>query len=385
MLGEVARTLVGPEGEQALAAAASHADPTSLSAATALRKDFAPELAAAALNQIALRRRARVKFGDAAGAMFFTPAGLEQATRPEVAKWRAQRLARAGVRRVVDLGCGIGADAMAFRDAGIAVRAVELDEATAVFAAANLGPEVPVTVGRAEDEPLADDEVAFCDPARRNERGRLWRAEDFTPGWDFVTALLERPAGACIKLGPALPHAMIPDTVRARWISHRGDVVEVALTSDGLAGPASRGALLLPSGFRVESDRSQPAVGELGAFVFEPDGAIIRSGAVGAIARDLGLWRIAPDIAYLTGDEPVESPAVTMFRVCDVLPYKEKVLRQWVESHDIGTLEIKKRGIEVDPAELRARLRPRGAHSATLILAPSPAGAYALVVERPRG
>ena len=44
-----------------------------------------PDLAAAALTQASLRRQARAKFGDAAAELFFTRAGLEQATRPEVA------------------------------------------------------------------------------------------------------------------------------------------------------------------------------------------------------------------------------------------------------------------------------------------------------------
>ena len=46
--------------------------------------------------------------------LFFTRDGLEQASRPEVADHHAARFAAAGVRRVVDLGCGIGADALAF-------------------------------------------------------------------------------------------------------------------------------------------------------------------------------------------------------------------------------------------------------------------------------
>ena len=49
------------------------------------------------------------------------------------ARWRAQRFAEAGVQEVWDLGCGIGADAMAFADAGLYVVAVELDPETAAL------------------------------------------------------------------------------------------------------------------------------------------------------------------------------------------------------------------------------------------------------------
>src|SRR5215213_7902025 len=49
--------------------------------------------AAAALTQVALRRKAAAKFGADADRMFFTRAGLEQATRRVVADLRAARLA----------------------------------------------------------------------------------------------------------------------------------------------------------------------------------------------------------------------------------------------------------------------------------------------------
>ena len=44
-------------------------------------------------------------------------------------------------------------------------------------------------------------------------------------------------------------------------------------------------------------------------------------------------------------------------------------------------LEIKKRGFDVDPAELRRRLRC-GPNSATLVISRTPVGAIAAIVER---
>ena len=108
--------------EELLAAAMAEPDPGSLAAATRLRRVAEPEQAAAALQQAALRRQAVAKFGAAAETMFFTRDGLEQATRPAVADQHAQRFLAAGVRRVVDLGCGIGADALAFARARLGGR-----------------------------------------------------------------------------------------------------------------------------------------------------------------------------------------------------------------------------------------------------------------------
>ncbi len=118
-----------------------------MAAATALRRNWTPGQAAAVLTQAELRRRAVTKFGEAAGRLFFTRDALEQATRSDVARWRAERLRDAGATQVVDLGCGIGADALAFAAAGLDVVAVEFDPATAVLAAANLGDAGRVVCG----------------------------------------------------------------------------------------------------------------------------------------------------------------------------------------------------------------------------------------------
>jgi hypothetical protein len=104
-----------------------------------LRKDgHAPALVAAVLNQSKLRSRAMPKFGPFAERMLFTEAGLEQATRLKVAALHAGRFRDAGVTSVADLGCGIGADALALAAIDLRVTGVERDEVTAAIAAYNL-------------------------------------------------------------------------------------------------------------------------------------------------------------------------------------------------------------------------------------------------------
>src|SRR5699024_11026611 len=97
-----------------------------------------PDLVSALLTQSRLRARAQAKFGPFAAEMLFTPAGLEQATRLTVGAHHAGRYAAAGVTRVADLGCGIGADAMALSGLGVPVLAVDRDETTAALATVNL-------------------------------------------------------------------------------------------------------------------------------------------------------------------------------------------------------------------------------------------------------
>ena len=379
-----ARWLVSADASDALARAAAEADPGSLAAAERLRKSLPAGRAAAVLGQAVLRRRASVKFGPRASTLFFTADGLEQATRGSVAAWRAERVRAAGLRRVLDLGCGLGADALAFLAAGLEVVAIESDETTAVLAAANLGQ--PVLVGDAADlvADSADDHTAiFCDPARRTSAGRSWRVEDLSPPWSFVTGLLAHRT-ACVKLGPGLPQALIPDGVTATWVSDTSDLVELSLWSK--AWGTTRDAVLLPTG-QVLSDDGRPhsretAAPSVGSTLYEPDPAVIRAGLVDRLAEDLGAARFQAGIAYLAAPERRVTPFATAFEVLDVIDVGEKALRAWVRRERIGTLEIKKRGIDIDPAVLRRRLKLSGPASATLVLTPTQGGARALVVRR---
>ncbi|MEK9987964.1 MAG: SAM-dependent methyltransferase, partial [Aquiluna sp.] len=67
-----------------------------------------------------------------------------------------------------------------------------------------------------------------------------------------------------------------------------------------------------------------------------------------------------------TGAE-IESPWLTRYKVIDELPLQEKAIRQYLTKQDIGRLEIKKRGVDIEPELLRKRLKLKGSGAATLI------------------
>lgn len=349
-----------------------------------LRRDETdPDRASAALGQASLRRSAVVKFGDEAQRMYFTPDGLEQATHPRVAEHRAARLALAA-GTVVDLGCGIGSDLVALSRAGLIAAGVDTDPLRVAVAQANLaalGMVGAVTVADAAAVSRDGFDASFVDPARRSGRGRELGTDGWTPPWDFVLEVLTRRGIA--KLAPGLPHDLIPSRVEAEWVSLQGQVKEAALWSPDLSTCRRRATVIGPGGLATltDEDDAEVDVREVGAFLYEPDGAAIRAGLVTAVAAGVRGALVDPQLAYVTSDEAYRTPFARGFRVLEEVPHRDKPLRQLLHARGIGRLTIKKRGVDIVPEELRKRLALAGDQEATLVLARIGTGVRAFLVE----
>ena len=347
-----------------------------------------PGLVAAVLSQSKLRARAEAKFGPFAERMLFTEAGLEQATRLSVAAMHAGRFQSAGVSWVADLGCGIGADALAIAALELEVTAVERDEVTAAIAAFNLAPWSNARVENldAEDVDLAGVDGVYLDPARRNATKRLKNPSDWSPSLDFAFGLAQRlPTG--VKLGPGIDRDLIPDDAEAQWVSVDRDVVELGLWFGALARPGIRRAALVMGAhgaaeLTASADSDDAEVGALGEYIFEPDGSVIRARLIGDLARRLDARMVSDSIAYVTSDAPAATPFASCFRVVANFALDQRTIKRELAARAIGTLEIKKRGVDIDPAEFRTALAPKGDESATLILTRVQGKRRALLVER---
>ncbi len=365
------------------------ADGDPVRAATAVRRVEADaERAAAALTQVELRRRAEAMFGELARHLFFTPDALEQATRWRVAEHRAARLVAAQVDSIIDLGCGIGGDLIAFARAGLTAAGIDLDPVRVAIARANLAAlGLPGAVEVADVEaidPLAFG-AAFADPARRGARGRVFDVDGWTPPWPFVLRLL---AGrGVVKVAPGISHEVIPHGVEAEWVSEGGDVKEAVLWAGVFATTDRRATVIGTGGLATITDEDDPFAGlprpvrEMGAFLYEPDGAVIRAGLVTAVAAGVGGGLLDEHIAYVTSDSPFQTPFARSFRVLEEVPYREKQLKAALRERSVGSLTIKKRGVEIVPEHLRKRLDLRGDNTATLVMTRVAGNGTALLVE----
>lgn len=382
-----------PEGWRLLNSLEGYRESEALALSTRLRGEgHAPEVVAAVLTQLKLREQAGAKFGPFAAHMLFTRAGLEQATRMNVAALHAGRFARAGVQTVADLGCGLGADAMAMAALDLEVTAVERDETVAAAATINLMPFPHATVVAADAERWVTDAQAggrapegyWLDPARRvlstSGSSRVFDPEAFSPPLSFVESLAGSGAAVGVKLGPGLPHEAVPAGCEAQWVSVDGDVTEAVLWFNALARHGVRRAALVMSGdgptadgqrgghheFTTEAGFGQSpqvpvgGVEALTGYLYEPDGAVIRAGLVAdLIHRDFtgsGGALLDEHIAYFRADERVFSPFARAYRIESVMPFNVKGLRRWVREAGVTRLDIKKRGVSVTPEELRRQL-----------------------------
>jgi SAM-dependent methyltransferase len=386
------RALLTPEGAALLAGIPAYDGERALANASALRRaGVEPGLAAAAQTQARLRARARGKLGVAADRMWFTPEGLEQATRPAVAARHARRFAGHRPARVVDLCCGIGGDLVALAGAAATgAVGVDRDPLTAVVAAANaeaLGVADRVEV-RCEDvtgADLAGIDAAFVDPARRGPSGRALDPRSWSPPLSFVLELAGRVPATGAKLAPGVPHGVLPAAAEAEWVSDGGDVVECALWCGPLSTGVRRRATLLPSGATLTGDGTRSGEpGAVGRYLVEPDGAVIRAGLVAEAADLIGGRLLDPTIAYLTCDDRPETPFGTAYEVTDVLPFGLKRLRTLLRQRGVGRLTVKKRGTAVQPEALRTQLRLRGDAEAIVVLTRIAGEQSVLLVERIR-
>ncbi|WP_422641195.1 THUMP-like domain-containing protein, partial [Streptomyces glaucescens] len=226
-------------------------------------------------------------------------------------------------------------------------------------------------------------DAVFVDPARRGGRGRIFDPEAYSPPLSWAVEAALRAPHAALKVAPGIPHEAVPEAAEAEWISDGGDVKEAVLWFG--TGPGLVRATLLP-GPRTLTGRglADPEVRPVGRFLYEPDGAVIRAHLVAEVAEQVGGGLLDATIAYVTADEPRDTPYATAYEITDHLPFNVKKLKALLRERGVGVLTVKKRGSAVEPEELRRKVlpKPHGTAAVTVFLT-RVAGAPAMLLGRP--
>jgi hypothetical protein len=200
--------------------------------------------------------------------------------------------------------------------------------------------------------------------------------------------LARRTPRAVIKVAPGLDRSLVPADARFETVSFGGRMVEAALWFGVDADGASRNAVVLPSGAELtdRAPRQDPVhVGDWGAWLVEPDDAVIRAGLVAHLSCRISGRLIDPAIAYITcDDEPPADPLYARFGIEQVLPFSLKTLRAALRERGVGRVEVKKRGFAMDPDDVRRGLKlDRSATgSCTVLLTRVGADPVAVIAQR---
>jgi hypothetical protein len=386
-------------GELALRAPDALEPPEALALATKLRARFPAALVAAALSQHALRLRARAKWARA-GRMWFTREGLEQASGEAFARHRAARYAAAGCRRIIDLCSGIGGD-LAQLAVGRAAIAADLDPVhsrLAVLNAAVYGA-TDVQAVRADVRTLrlerAGSAAAFADPARRDPAtGRRFAPGTAEPSLAWCLALAGRlPSGmVAIKAAPGLPLDLVPAGWEAEFVATGRELREAVLWSPALA-TTTRRATILPPGhtptvaatLTLTGDGGPPVpCAPPGAWLLDPNPAVTRAGLVETLARQTGAWKLDQKIAFLSAEQPLDTPFGRLLAVDAALPWSLKRLRAALRARRVGTVDLRRRGSPIDVDDLRHRLDLHGDRRAVVVLTRVANRPWALICHDPR-
>ena len=397
--------LLTSDGQQMLAmlTPADLRDEARLATLSRLRLMVNAARAAAVYETALLRERATAKFSRAA-AMFFTREALEQASGEMITSYRATRFH--SYTTLADLCCGIGGDTVALA-ANANVIATDYDKLRLAMAMANaqaygLADCVVPTYADLEQEMPPAADAAFFDPARRVAGKRVFSLAAYQPSLHHLTAWLQQTPAMGMKIGPGVDDSEVATLPphEVEFISVDGELREAVLWFGPLGTVGRRATILGARGWRLGDSsannplpatlfaltpRSGGATSEPGAFLYEPDPAVIRAHVVLDVAEQLGAAQLDQSIAYLTADTQITTPFARCWRILEWLPFNLKRLRIRLHALDAGAITVKKRGSPLDSNEFARKLSSHGSRPLVVVFTRLRGAPIALICEGPLG
>lgn len=388
--------LTSTAGKEVISQAREFKDP--LVAITKLRSKF-PDLDHEMIRQAITQSGLQEKLAgqDLPTHWLLTDDGLQQGTRSQVAKFRADFLRKKfGTLKILDLTCGLGFDSYFLAKAGHQVTCVERDPSVAKIAQNNLSEfNINVVTSSAEqfDIPV-DTDLIFIDPARRDPESaksitgqtkRTMNPQNWSPSWSFVEQIASSHR-VVAKVAPGISTDLIEDW-DAYWISSEGDLVEAMVIS----GETTKRTAILLSGTEVTeiAGGKSSKVTPLGQFLVVPNKALIRASALDYLVDTLDAGLVNEHIAWLTTNntnfEMLAKSSAQVFEILETMKFDEKLIANRMADFAPGTLTVMTRGVSVDPDLLRKKLlkKPtKGGKEIVLAIYRDDAGPVAIICHR---
>lgn len=329
-------------------------------------------------TEIVLCRRRIQHLGPWAAELLLTKQGLEQSTIPLISQHHAARFL--GCAKLLEICTGLGFDSAALARSVKTLCSIEADPAVAQMAAINLHirgiDNVSILCGRAEQilhhAALSKFDGFFADPSRRRADGtRISAAKDYHPPLNWLLGLPVAGIKA-IKISPGLNLEYLPPNWAREWIgfedecreqllwSHEAQVDDGTVTIFSGRGTGTKHSWV-PSVQKaaLTGDEESVRQPEAGDYLVEPHASMIRSGRLADFFSQNNFGFMHPKIALGLCQEPKKcAPFGRFFQILEVLPADTKLAGKRLR--ELGwsrAAEIKKRGVEVDPDQMRRTLK----------------------------
>jgi SAM-dependent methyltransferase len=300
---------------------------------------------------------------------------LEQASAKWISDYKNSLLPKSS--KIVDLCCGLGGDSLHLNDFQSLI-GIDLSLARLEMFKFNLDHKDSIQCIRGNAlYPIINKKLDFllCDPDRRSQenKSRNWNPDDLRPNFDELARWESSFSGCLFKLSPSLDWKSLPIKGDIDFLGKPKECNEALIRKGTLAAeePTLRAVIKdetpLIAPWKAVLEANPTLANSLNDYLIEPSKTCIRSGINRWYAQQNSYEVIHPDIAYLTGDTPIDSPYFTSFKVVGVGSGNDKKLKQFVKQHNAQVIEVKKRGANIDPAtELQKLKKVKGEIPMTL-------------------
>ena len=301
----------------------------------------------------------------------------EQCTHEVVAQFHASHFKDGD--HVLDMTMGLGVDAFYIAQRVKSLTAIELDPEIADVGQYNfslLASNIKVLQGNSEKYLLNCDncyDAIFIDPARRGDGGkRLYGLADCEPNVLSLLPLIKNHTSRLfIKASPMIDvtqamRDLEPFLTQVWAVSVKNECKELFFKLDFKANNSSVNLYALnhdgnewekfsTSSHFIAEPTSNNAVPSQGTYVYEPNASIMKLGCFNAVEAEFGISQIATNSHLMVSDVPIENFPGRSFRVLEVIPFKDKEIKQLSKRYK--QMNVATRNFRLSAEALKKRLR----------------------------
>jgi len=274
--------------------------------------------------------------------IYFPPSiNLEQASSEATANYKSTLVKG---KKLIDLTAGFGIDTIAFAKNFEKVYHIEQNpelseivQHNAKILASNLETYTGTFQSFFEENPTLKFDVIYLDPARRNSSGRKFILEDLEPNiLEWIPTFFEKSDKIIIKLSPLLDITstlqQIDHITEIHIVAVKNEVKDFLIILDKKhtsKNPLIKAVNLETNHpkfqFQFEEEQfSQAKFGSIQHYIYEPNVAILKTGAFKLISEKLNLTKLHQNTHLYTSDQIIDEFPGKIYQIDQVIENPKK-------------------------------------------------------------